>query len=908
MALYTFALWIALLALSCSHASKHIFTIPPDVTFPTGFTFPPDTNGPFPTLPPGWNETYPPLAPFPPPEEVLMSAMRCGDSTSTEPCPIDCNLRCPAGYFCPLCIITNNSRKYRMVLRFPCIEGGYCPADTSCVLPVPRGYTINGTTLLPCPKGHFCPAGQLPRKCMGLASCDYEGMGKPDDATLAWGAICVSIIFLVTVEGVYIVSMKWSAFDWRVTQLRERAKEIYQTQMSKIRRRDGETDYLSAGQRQSSDVFESRDTSALKLVPRALMASLSRCDVEFVCNKMEFELFSGKKILSSVTCIVRPRSLTAIMGPSGCGKTTFMNVLSGKAWVNGRVTGSFLLNGQPITPSLIASYKSVTGYVPQDDVMHRQLTVYECLQFNTALRLPKTWSKTDRDTITSFVVYRLGLSKHADTLIGDEQTRGVSGGQRKRVNVGMEMVALPSLLFLDEPTSGLDSTTSMELCDELGHLARRENTTVISVIHQPRYEIFKKFDQVIFLAPGGRVVYAGPTGDAEAHFAQFGYIVPERMNPADYFMDVIAGTAPSLNPSVTLDTLLEAHEARASQEIESREPPKGVSGAVNSIQAAPAPEVMRTSSGVLMEELSTQSPLLQQNSSVILPVNVEDRVIGRTLPSYFMQFIHYTRRSFRLMYLRQCRETFVDFVIAVLGAAVLGFCLPSKDYGNIVMHYSLGEGLLFVLFAHASALRAFAPERAIFHREASTGMSVVAYMMGKDLAYYPVAMFIPWFFGVVHYALVAPRMLFIEYMVTLIVLSYTVFGVGFLISAATSQGTGQMLAVLAAFSFLLLSGYNPSLLTLWEATGNNAVMRVITALSPVRWSLEVFMAAEYRAGSKFWKICAYASMEPAGYEPYDGHFGDNEWPYRLFLLFGLGVLYRIAALLCLKFMERSKMV
>jgi len=138
----------------------------------------------------------------------------------------------------------------------------------------------------------------------------------------------------------------------------------------------------------------------------------------------------------------------------------------------------------------------------------------------------------------------LGLREIRHVQIGDERKRGISGGQRKRVNIGMEMCADPTVLFLDEPTSGLDSTSSMEVCDALRQIAEL-GLCVVTVIHQPRYEIFEAMGDVLLLGKGGRTVYLGPSKAALGYFEGLGFVCPPRVNPADFFMDVIAGDFPS---------------------------------------------------------------------------------------------------------------------------------------------------------------------------------------------------------------------------------------------------------------------------------------------------------------------------------------------------------------------------
>lgn len=135
----------------------------------------------------------------------------------------------------------------------------------------------------------------------------------------------------------------------------------------------------------------------------------------------------------------------------------------------------------------------------------------------------------------------LGISHVQHSPIGDERTRGVSGGQRKRVNIGIELVADPSVLFLDEPTSGLDSTTATALCITLKTIARKKNMTVAAVIHQPSLSSFLEFDDLLLLGKGGRVVYAGPVADAPKYFTDLGFPLPTNCNPADFYLDLCQG-------------------------------------------------------------------------------------------------------------------------------------------------------------------------------------------------------------------------------------------------------------------------------------------------------------------------------------------------------------------------------
>ena len=173
--------------------------------------------------------------------------------------------------------------------------------------------------------------------------------------------------------------------------------------------------------------------------------------------------------------------------------------------------------------------------------MIRSLSVRENIKFSADYRLPASFSGHDCELATNQTLVDLGIEHVQHTAIGDEYSRGISGGQRKRVNIGIEMVADPSILFLDEPTSGLDSTTATKLCITLKEIAEKRNMTIASVIHQPSLASFLVFDDLLLLGKGGQVVYHGPLKTASDYFSLVGFPTPSLCNPADFYLDIVSG-------------------------------------------------------------------------------------------------------------------------------------------------------------------------------------------------------------------------------------------------------------------------------------------------------------------------------------------------------------------------------
>ncbi|XP_068750941.1 broad substrate specificity ATP-binding cassette transporter ABCG2-like [Montipora capricornis] len=238
-----------------------------------------------------------------------------------------------------------------------------------------------------------------------------------------------------------------------------------------------------------------------------------------------------RQIIKNLSGLVQP-GLNAILGPTGSGKTTLLDILAGRK-DREHLSGVVLVNGQKQPEN----FKCITGYIFQDDVVMGTLTVRENLHFSASLRLSRKLSKRERSKRVEETLSDLGLFHVAESKVGNEFIRGISGGERKRTNIGMELILAPSILFLDEPTTGLDAATAVSVVQLLQGLGHRGKTVIVS-IHQPRYSIFKTFDTISLLS-NGEFVYQGPANQAMKYFEDIGFVCEPHNNPADFFMDVI---------------------------------------------------------------------------------------------------------------------------------------------------------------------------------------------------------------------------------------------------------------------------------------------------------------------------------------------------------------------------------
>jgi len=250
----------------------------------------------------------------------------------------------------------------------------------------------------------------------------------------------------------------------------------------------------------------------------------------------------GKKatLLSGVCGEARRGRVHAIMGPSGSGKTTLLNALS-----NAVPKGSLALTGE-----LLATPDAQIVYVQQEDILFAQLTVQETLDTSATLRLTENQGADDVTprSIVEKLILDLNLKKARDTKVGDAKTRGISGGEKKRLCIGNECIgtglmggrrAGNTVLFADEPTSGLDSYQAQRVVELLKSMATAGDCTVVASIHQPRASIVSLFDDITLVAEG-RCVYTGTVTEMPHWFKSLGHPCPPGVNAAEFYIDLIS--------------------------------------------------------------------------------------------------------------------------------------------------------------------------------------------------------------------------------------------------------------------------------------------------------------------------------------------------------------------------------
>ena len=547
--------------------------------------------------------------------------------------------------------------------------------------------------------------------------------------------------------------------------------------------------------------------------------SSMRLDVVHLGKKLP----SGKTLLDDISFSVYPGEVVALMGPSGAGKTALLECLTGKRQPT---KGKVYLNGESLHKNW-STFRHSIGYVPQEDVMHRDLTVYETLYFAAKMRLPRDLpEETIVDTV-EHVMTRMGLANLRDSIIGDEQVRGISGGQRKRVNIALELITEPSLLFLDEPTSGLDGTSTLEILQILRSLANAgAGKTIILTIHQPRIEAYKLVDNLILLVNGGRLVYYGPAyPDAPEYFSGF---TPEKpykhpANPADYVIDLLDSSIQS-DGSFKVDWINEF-----SQSSHFRRFVRDRLSTRKEIQTAPE-ELEATEQRRWFSQYKTlvrryYKRRLRDRASMIIQLS-QTPIIGGILGWLFLNE----------GYAMQTKEKITAFKHEGL------LNMIQLENGVHASLFLMGAAAFW--FGCSNVAREIVSERAIYLRERRSGLRIGAYLASIFTYQFALASVQTLLITIIMWSMVNLTANFFAFWAVLQLIAGCGISLGLLVSASSkTEVTAISMIPILLLPQLMLGGF----IKLYGYLLNDGFQGVIADIMPIRWAFEALSVLEYSA-------------------------------------------------------------
>ncbi|XP_061372104.1 ABC transporter G family member 22 isoform X2 [Gastrolobium bilobum] len=501
-----------------------------------------------------------------------------------------------------------------------------------------------------------------------------------------------------------------------------------------------------------------------------------------------------KEILKGITGSVNPGEVLAMMGPSGSGKTSLLNLLGGRL-SQPSMGGSVTYNDLPYSKFL----KSRIGFVTQDDVLFPHLTVKETLTYAALLKLPNTLTKDQKEKRALDVINELGLERCQDTMIGGSFVRGVSGGERKRVCIGNEIIINPSLLFLDEPTSGLDSTTALRIVQMLHDIAEA-GKTIVTTIHQPSSRLFHKFDKLILLGKGS-LLYFGKASEAMDYFQFIGCTPLIAMNPAEFLLDLANGNVNDISVPSELEDKVQVGNAEAETQ-----------------NGKPSAAVVQE---YLVEAYETRVAEIEKKK-LMVPIPLDEELKSK-VHSLKRQWGASWCEQYSILFRRGFKERRHDYfswlrITQVLATAIILGLLWWQSDANDPNGQQDQAGLLFFIavfwgfFPVFTAIFTFPQERAMLTKERATDMyRLSAYFVARTTSDLPLDLVLPVLFLLVVYFMAGLRLSagpFFLSILTVFLCIVAAQGLGLAIGATLMDlKRATTLASVTVMTFMLAGGF-----------------------------------------------------------------------------------------------------
>nr|WDA53443.1 abc transporter g family member 11 [Erycina pusilla] len=494
-----------------------------------------------------------------------------------------------------------------------------------------------------------------------------------------------------------------------------------------------------------------------------------------------------QRVLDNLTGYAEPGSFTALMGPSGSGKSTLLDALSSRLASNAFLTGVVLLNGRKTKLTFGAA-----AYVTQDDNLIGTLTVRETIMYSARLRLPDDMERESKRALVEGTIVEMGLQDCADTVIGNWHLRGISGGEKRRVSIALEILMRPRLLFLDEPTSGLDSASAFFVTQTLRGLSR-DGRTVIASIHQPSSEVFELFDQ-LYLLSGGKTVYFGKASKAYEFFSEAGFPCPSLRNPSDHFLRCVNSDFDKVK--ATLKGSMKARFEKSDDPLDKITTSEATRRLVEFYRRSQYYYTAREK----VDEIS-------RVKGTILDA-------GGSQASFFMQSYVLTKRSFVNMS-RDFGYYWLRLVIYLVVTVCIGtiYLNVGTAYNSILARGACASFVFgFVTFMSIGGFPSFVEDMKVFQRERLNGhYGVTAFVISNTISAMPFLIMITFLSGTICYFMVRLHPGFVHYLFFVLCLYASVTVVESLMMAIASVVPNFLMGIILGAGiqgiFMLVSGY-----------------------------------------------------------------------------------------------------
>ncbi|KAI0395252.1 hypothetical protein F5Y17DRAFT_474729 [Xylariaceae sp. FL0594] len=794
----------------------------------------------------------------------------------------------------------------------------YCPPITACEVARLSGSICSldgkGVSMGPfepivCQKGHYCPAEEHGRSTLDCPPGHYCQPGAPTPTPCAVGSYCpaksarqiylVPLAIVVVFDMLIVMALIWYTINKRFRNRREshgqskpKGNSGFSTTMTGYKELpdDADTDHDHEMMPMDPSYMPHRSETwgfqAMLNMPIPVSSNISSYDVglspelrafvdsmrkatdasqfglSFSYDDLRFHPKKAPKpILQNVTGSIERGSLTAVMGGSGAGKSTFVNVLMGKTTNTG---GTVTVNN---VPGKIKRYKKLIGYVPQDDIVLPELTVYENILHSARIRLPRSWKDPEIRAHVASVVDCLELSHVRDSLVGSVGKPVISGGQRKRVSIGMELAAAPMAIFLDEPTSGLDATSASSIMRTLKAIARL-GISVIVIIHQPRMEIFEMLDELILLG-NGQIIYEGKGRDVQDYFQAMGFHFPEHANVGDVVTDIITGNGRIYKQGgdVSKEALIASWaSSHQSASIKLKHASSSISDRAS---------IKRTT--IIQRELLKQrgAPRIKQLWLCLRRAVLQQ---WRTKSTFLFELALASLAGILLGLAQNSKE---GILFKGIYNAPYDILSVATDYQS-VPQFALLMAIAIGLVSGAPGVKVFSEEMLLYRREAEAGHSRISYFLAKNISVVPRMLFACLHFTTLILVLTAPVMSWGVAFITNLVYFYCIYGLASAVSMVVKREDAPLFATMISLIVGILCGAAPPLskVKTWH-------VEWLWRLSPGTWLAEIYFGQNVEPFRYLYDVDLAAALTGFGLHR---SLGTN-----LAVLFAIGTVYRVVA-------------
>nr|CAB3219647.1 ABC transporter G family member 14-like [Phallusia mammillata] len=596
--------------------------------------------------------------------------------------------------------------------------------------------------------------------------------------------------------------------------------------------------------------------------------------LELRFENLSFKI-KDKQILEDVSGTAHPGKVMAVMGPSGSGKTTLLNIIGGRVKCsNCKAT----IGGQPLTKKT----RRKISYVLQQDIFFPNLTLQQTLMFSAELRLPESMPLQTKKQIVAELIEQLDMEKCKHTIIGDNMTRGLSGGEKKRANIANELLTDPAVLLLDEPTSGLDSSTAYALTLSLKKYAVHSGKTVMMTIHQPSIQMFVQFDTVLLLS-GGQIAYYGSPKDVLPLFNELGYNCDvTRYNPADFILDIVKSGEDASNKLISasnrrrltevdcpiLKSTVNAFEAKLSGKDEVvviRDSPTTVEDLNdnNSIPMSKIPDSENQLNGGRHVSRDTAEPMNGKCPFAGHATSIESRApSNNSLDEDEKRWPTSSRKQIAVLAVRSFIQgkyrylSTLKFIKTFGVALICGLVWWQAGRGEIQesVVVDLTSVLFFVNVFNSfnslfDVLVVFPSEREVVNKERMGGSyRLSSYYIAKTISEAPLTIVLPSISTVIVYWMAGLNgfndiWAFFGTWLVMILVTFTAQSLGMFVSTATMDFEhGLVLAIFLMISFMLLGGFYVKNIPPW--------LSWMAYLSPIYFSWSLMLLLEFNSDTR----------------------------------------------------------